>query len=188
MRKENGFVFMETIVVISVLSLTLLMLFGSYAYILRRSQERNTFDTTELIYKTYYTKKIIDSFKPTSDSTGRSGVKYYMDTHASSGECYQMGSYNSYTCDLSTSSYAGDLLQVKHAFEVEKIYLVTPREVLTSASMEEWLYLFDATTIDYLYSLGEGSASPLLIVKYKKTYNHNDGAYEVFHSSMEVTT
>ena len=57
--KKNGFVFMETLVVVSVLSFTLLMLFGTYSYILRKSRERNVFDTTEMIYKTYYTKEIL---------------------------------------------------------------------------------------------------------------------------------
>ena len=46
MKKRNGFVFMETIVVVSVLSITLLILFSSYSYILRKSKERDTFDTT----------------------------------------------------------------------------------------------------------------------------------------------
>jgi len=140
-----------------------------------------------MIYKTFYVKQIMDSLKPSSDATGRSGVKYYIDTHTTNGECKKMGAYNSYTCDFSSSSYTGDLLQIKHAFEVEKIYLLTPREVLNSNQKEEWLYLFDATTIDYLYKLGSGSASPLLIVKYKKTYNHDDGSYEVLHSSIEVS-
>ena len=58
--KKNGFVFIETLVVVSVLSLTLLMLFGSYSYIIRKSRERNVFDTTEMIYKTYYTKQILE--------------------------------------------------------------------------------------------------------------------------------
>ena len=41
MRKQNGFVFMETIVVVSILSVTLMMLYGSYAFILKKSRERN---------------------------------------------------------------------------------------------------------------------------------------------------
>ena len=57
--KKNGFVFLETLVVVCVLSLTLLLLFGTYSYILRKSRERNVFDTTEMIYKTYYTKDIL---------------------------------------------------------------------------------------------------------------------------------
>ena len=47
MKKKNGFVFMETIVVVSILSLTLILLYSSYAHILGTSKERKTFDTTD---------------------------------------------------------------------------------------------------------------------------------------------
>ena len=75
--KKNGFVFMETIVVISVLSITLLMLFASYSYILRKSREKNTFDTTESIYKTYFVKSVIDNYKTQNGGTGL-GILYYV--------------------------------------------------------------------------------------------------------------
>ena len=184
MRKKNGFVFLETIVVVSVLSLTLVILFASYSYILRKSRERNTFDTTESIYKTFYVKEIIDSYKPLSDS--RTGIKYYIDTHKE--ECFQMNTYNSYVCDLSNENYNGALVQIKKAFEVEKIYLLTPREILKSNNKNDWLNKFDATTIDYINDLGESIDYQILVVKYKKTFNKSSGTYEIIHSSMEVTS
>lgn len=186
MKKKNGFVFVETIVVVSVLSLTLVMLFASYSYILRKSRERNTFDTTETIYKTYYVKQIIDSFKPSGNTS--LGIMYFINTHlkTSGGMCEKMGTYNSYVCDLTTNP--GDLTQIKTAFEVEKIYYFNPREVLKSSSKKNWLALFDATTIDYIYELGEGVDYNVLVVKYKKTFNKDNGKYEVIHSSMEVTS
>lgn len=188
MKKKNGFVFMETIVVVSVLSLTLLILFTSYSFILRKSRERNTFDTTETIYKTYYVKQIIDGIKPPSNPS--TGVKYYIDTHKKSngGECSQMGTYNSFVCDLSSDSYTGNLIQIKKAYEVDKFYLVNPRELLKSTNKEAWLNMFDATTIDYIHSLGESVDYDVLIVKYKKRFNKDNGEYEIIHSSMEVTS
>ncbi len=182
MRKKNGFVFMETVVVVGVLSITLLMLFGSYSFLLRKSRERNTYDTTEMIYKTYYVKEIIDSYKPTGNNS--IGIEYFIDSHPSF--CSQMGSFNSYVCDL--SSNPADLLQVKMAFEVEKIYYLNPREILTSSQSDAWLSMFDATTIDYIHNLGESIDYNVMVVKYKKTYNKTDGSYEVIHSSMEVTS
>lgn len=182
MRKKNGFVFMETIVVISILSITLLILFSSYAYILRKSRERNTFNTTETIYKTYYVKQIIDSMKPSVYSG--SGIQYYIENHSTI--CKKMDSYNSYVCDLSSEAYNGDLVQIKRAFEVEKFYLVNPYEVKHAANKNDWLNQFDATTIDYINDIGDGTNTKLLIVKYKKLYGKTDGSYEVFHSSIEV--
>lgn len=182
MKKKNGFVFMETLIVVSVLSLTLLILFASYSYILRKSRERNTFDTTETIYKTYYIKNVIDSLKPSGQT--KTGFQYYIDSHKS--ECKQMKNGASYVCDLSSSSYNGDLLQIKLSFEVEKIYKLNPNTILKSNNKDDWLWEFDATTIDYINELGIGVNHDLIVVKYKKTYNKSDGSYEVIHSSMEV--
>lgn len=181
MRKQNGYVFMETIVVVSVLSLTLLILFSSYSYILRKSRARNTFDTTEMIYKTYHVKSVIDSY---NTDTSTKGIVKYIQKNPSI--CKQMGSYNSYVCDLSSGSYNGDLIQIKKAFEVEKFYYLNPHEVLNSPNKAAWLNLFDATTIDYINNLGLANDYNILLVKYKKQYGKNDGTYEIFHASVEV--
>lgn len=188
MKQRNGFVFMETIVVIAVLSITLLLLFGSYSYILRKSRSKNTFDTTESIYKTYYVKQLIDNYKKEYNRTGK-GVEVYINDHLSSGsECTKQtyGGYYSFICDLSSDSYNGYLSQAKKAFEVDKFYYLNPKQVVFSASSNEWLNKFDATTIDYIRSISASFDKYILIVKYKKYYR--DGSYEVFHSSMEVNS
>lgn len=185
MREKNGFVFMETIVVISVLSITLMLLFGSYSYILRKSRAKNTFDTTETMYKTYYVKQVMDAYKREKNLTGNS-VQAYITAHLD-GECsaqiYSAGT--SYICDLSNNDYNGYLEQVKKAFEVDKIYYLNPKQIINSANQNEWLNRFDATTIDYIRSISSSFNSNILIVKYKKYYS--DGSYEVFHASMEVS-
>lgn len=160
--KKNGFVFLETLVVVSVLSLTLLMLFSTYSYIIRKSRERNVFDTTEMIYKTYYTKDVL--------------IKEYGSLQTYMNTCNKPGT-NVYECIISGNR----LTQLNQAFEVEKIYFLTPSEVLASSSV---LVKLDATTIDYIKHLGKYSNTRRMIVKYKKTYQ--DGTYEIFHSSMEV--
>ena len=181
--KNNGFVFLETIVVISVLSITLLLLFSSYSFMLRKSRERDTFDNIDLIYKTYYIKDIIDNYKASRGANDpRSSIMFYIDKN--NLECKKMDSYNSYVCDLSNPSYSGSLLSAKAAFEADKIYLLNPNELLKSSSKNNWLALFDATTIDYINELGVATNKRIMIVKYKKVYD--DGTYEVFHSSIEV--
>lgn len=186
MRKQNGFVFMETIVVISVLSITLMLLFGSYSYILRKSRSKNTFDTTETMYKTYYVKQVMDNYKREHNLTGNS-VQAYINAHVG-GECvaqsYSAGT--SYICDLSSDSYNGYLEQVKKAFEVDKIYYLNPKKIVNSTDQNAWLNRFDATTIDYVRSISASFDSDILIVKFKKYYS--DGSYEVFHASMEVNS
>ena len=181
MRKQNGYVFMETIVVVSVLSLTLLVLFASYSYILRKSRERNTFDTTEMIYKTFHVKDVLDSMNtiPTQNS-----VVTYIQLNGD--VCKKMGSFDSYVCDIGADSYSGNLIQVKKAFEVEKFYYLNSHAVLSSPNKKDWLNEFDATTIDYINNIGMGRDYNILLVKYKKTYGKADGTYEVFHASVEV--
>ena len=162
--KKNGFVFLETIVVISVLSITLLLLFSSYSFMLRKSRERDTFDN----YK---------ASRAANDP--RSSIKFYIDKN--SLECKKMSSYNSYVCDLSSDSYSGSLLSAKAAFEADKIYLLNPNELLKSSNKNNWLALFDATTIDYINELFKN-----FIEFHGDRYYGDDGAYEVFHSSIEV--
>lgn len=182
--KKNGFVFMETIVVISVLSITLLMLFASYSYILRKSREKNTFDTTESIYKTYYVKNVIDNYKAQNGGTGL-GILYYVNNNS---ECTRksFGADYSYTCDLSKDNYEGYLKQIKKAFEVSKVYYLNPNKIVRSKDANAWLNTFDATTIDYIRDIGDSVDRYILVVKYKKYYS--DGSYEVIHSSMEVNS
>lgn len=186
--KKNGFVFMETIVVISVLSITLLMLFASYSYILRKSRDKNTFDTTESIYKTYYVKSVIDSYKTKNGGNGI-GILYYVSDKKNSectGTGNTFGSDYSYTCNLNVEGYNGYLKQIKNAFEVDKIYYLNPNKIIKSKDANTWLNTFDATTIDYIRDIGDSIDSYILIVKYKKIYS--DGSYEVIHSSMEVNS
>lgn len=182
--KKNGFVFMETIVVMSVLSITLLMLFASYSYILKKSREKNTFDTTESIYKTYYIKNVIDNYKAQHSGTGLS-ILYYVNNNP---ECTRknFGSQYSYTCDLSSDDYSGYLNQIKRAFEVDKIYYLNPNKIVKSTEANTWLNTFDATTIDYIRDIGDSVDQYIFVVKYKKYYS--DGSYEVIHSSMEVNS
>lgn len=55
--KNKGFVLMETIVVIVVISVALLTIFSSYNKILRKVKTENKYDTSEYIYMTNYIKE-----------------------------------------------------------------------------------------------------------------------------------
>lgn len=170
MRKQNGFVFMETIVVVSVLTITLLILFTSYSTILRKAKERNTYDTIDTVYKTYYVKDALEA---------KTTLKNYFN----GSECkvvYSGGTAK--VCDLSSNTYSGILVQLKKTLEIEKVLYIVPSQVLAN---DNYLYAFDATTIDYINKLGKSVTEGLLVVKYKKYYDSGD--YEIFHASMEVT-
>ena len=180
MKKKNGYVFMETIVVISVLSITLLLLFASYSYILRKSRTKKMFDTTETIYKTYYFKEVLDSFNyPTLENffKARSGILCKNITYGKSS--------NNYICDTSSIGASDSLYQITKVYEIDKFYYINPAFIINYKE-KDLLLEFDATTIDYIRDLGTGVDSNILVVKYKKIYS--DGSYEVYHSSMEVSS
>lgn len=185
MRKRNGFVFMETIVVVSVLSITLLVLFTSYSYILRKARERNAYDTTEMIYKTYFIKDAINQVV-LPGSYGSSIAAYF----AKNEECKNVYSGgDARVCDYSSSGYSGIMTQVKLVMDVEKMYYLNPKSVLSN---DDYLFSFDATTIDYINKLGKSVDRKLIVVKFKKCYDASvtDMSkcedYEIIHSSMEV--
>ena len=139
--KKNGFVFMETLVVVSVLSFTLLMLFGTYSYILRKSRERNVFDTTEMIYKTYYTKDIL--------TREYGDINTFITSSACKKKNFENNKNYSYICDITGNNSGNRLSQLRNAFEVEKIYFLTPSELVNNGTKKDWLE-FDATSIDYI--------------------------------------
>ena len=102
MRKANGFIFMETIVVVSVLSVTLLSLFSSFSFILKKSRERETYDTTAYIYKTFLVSKELlqQASSQASDSDNfMTALKSYIapdpDHHVNKNNClcYKLTEY-----------------------------------------------------------------------------------------------
>ena len=55
---KKGFVFIETIIVITILTVGLMSLYANYSKIISNTKEFNTFDTAEYNYKTYFLKQI----------------------------------------------------------------------------------------------------------------------------------
>ena len=186
MRKQNGFVFMETIVVVSILSVTLMMLYGSYAFILKKSRERNAYDTTEMIYKRYNIKKMIDT-----EMKSNAAVKQYFQKHltASVAETYPlctnktMSGVTLYECDLTKTQ---DMYSAFKVYKAYKMYYLNPKQIMTSPDYKAILKQLDATTIDYIRSISDTDKN-LLVVKYIETYGSGASERkETFHASMGV--
>lgn len=184
MRKKNGFVLVETAIVVSVLSITLLMLYSSYSHILRVTRSRNTYVHTDSIYSTYLVKKQLEKYN--------GSVSNFVASNSSICSLYSESGISEYVCDIANAT--SEQIKIPLApLEVDKIYYLSPAEILNlgESSKENMLMHLDATTIDYVKSLGNtsgksdtGSTYKIMIVKYKKQYS--DGSYEILHSSMEV--
>ncbi len=96
--KKKGFVLMETIIVIVIISLALLSIFSSYNRILTKLKTENKYDTSEYLYMTKYIRDILKT-KHVSVCNVTDGCK-----------------------SEELSSYLGD---IKSLFKVKKVYLLT---------------------------------------------------------------
>ena len=61
MRKRNGFVLAETLIVVLLLSITLMSLYSGFASIIYKTRNKSNNDTIDTIYKTYYVKELLDN-------------------------------------------------------------------------------------------------------------------------------
>ena len=174
MKKQNGFIFMETIVVVSVLSITLLLLFTSYSYILRKARERNVFDTSDTIYKTFYIERLL--VNNASDSRITNMAEFIRYSTLCGG-----ASSTRRTCDFTGNTSYASVLSLKNSYGLQKIYYLRPSELYDNQTE---LLKYDATTIDYIRKLGNNS-NMHRIYKFKKCYDDACTDYEIFHASVE---
>ena len=61
MKNKRGFVFVETIITVVVLTTSLLYLYNSYSSIINSEEERLYYDNPAYIYKTNYIRDFLES-------------------------------------------------------------------------------------------------------------------------------
>ena len=171
---KKGFVLMETIVVIVVVSVELLTIFSSYNKILSKLRTENKYDTSEYIYITKY-------------------IKDYMQRTMNITENY----INNIISDSKITNFADNSNNLKSLYGVEKIYLLTnlnefDKEMTNGKKNSS---LFDAYMIDYIKKLDVRDKDKLLIVEYKRAVKDTGNEevkdtqgnilYETYISSLE---
>lgn len=164
---KKGFVLMETIVVIVVVSVALLTIFSSYNKILSKLRTENKYDTSEYIYITKY-------------------IKDYMQNNQDSLEI----NVNDISSNITNYNSVIDNNNLKFLYGVEKIYLLTNLNNFGNNRTK-----VDAYMIDYIKKLDVKDKDKLLIVEYKrpvKDTNNNvvkdtlgNTLYETYISSLE---
>ena len=186
MKKKNGFVFAETIIVVSILSLTLLMLYSSYAYILRKTKEKKPYDTIDTIYKTYYVKEVIEK---NSNGSVLNFVRKHNKDISPQYECTQIVENKVYSCDMNVVTDKGDtygdynsrqhdLESVGLVFKIDKYYYIDIEYIKNPDNKQDLLEL-DATTIDYINNISSSTTGNYLVVKYVVDNT-------TYHSAVEV--
>lgn len=191
--KNKGFVLMETIVVIVVISVSLLTIFSSYNKILRKVKTENKYDTSEYIYMTEHIKKYMKE-----NSIGGVTDIFPCDIDETTGDIT--------SCDeLTVPNYLDDIPDDTISnFNVKKIHILSDinnfdKKMLDGTKNSE---KFDAYMIDYIRKLDVGVNDKLIIVEYqrpalktngtpKKMYYYENGAkkekdlYETYIASLE---
>ena len=185
MRNNNGFVLMETIIVMSVLSVALMTLYSSYVKIMANSKAKNFYDTPEALYiaeavsraQLYNKGYLASNIEDNSDKKA---------TIIKNGSVYKITCYNAIetynkkaTCSTTSNLMAyqsSGLKRMYDAFNIEAIYVVDALEFknLSENKFKSVLQFFDGSTIGYLKSIDRSTIDPkndtytdLIIVKIK---------------------
>ena len=62
-KKKKGFVFVETLIVVAVLTASLLMLYSTYSALIRKEKTRIQYNDSAYLYRTYYLAKFFRNFR-----------------------------------------------------------------------------------------------------------------------------
>lgn len=62
MKKRNGFVFIETLIVVAILTFSLLMAYSSFSGLVIKEKTRVAYDDSVYLYRTYYLEKFFRNF------------------------------------------------------------------------------------------------------------------------------
>ena len=185
MRNNKGFVLMETIIVMSVLSVALMTLYSSYVKIMANTKAKNFYDTPEALYiaeavsraQLYNKGYLASNIEDNSDKKA---------TIIKNGSVYKITCYNAIetynkkaTCSTTSNLMAyqsSGLKRMYDAFNIEAIYVVDALEFknLSEDKFKSVLQFFDGSTIGYLKSIDRSTIDPkndtytdLIIVKIK---------------------
>ena len=154
---KNGFVFIETIIVICVLTVSLMSLYANYSKILGNVKELNTFDTTEYNYKTYFLKNKFGSVTSVVDDSGSTV------------------NFNANTCVTIQANFSDNGIVKMCKFDsVSSIDFIASNKSI-----------MDAYIIDYLNSQEfDETNDNLFLVEYKKEDKQNAGEYFTYISAL----
>ena len=185
MRSTKGFDLMETIIVMSVLSVALMTLYSSYVKIMANTKAKNFYDTPEALYiaeavsraQLYNKGYLASNIEDNSDKKA---------TIIKNGSVYKITCYNAIetynkkaTCSTTSNLMAyqsSGLKRMYDAFNIEAIYVVDALEFknLSENKFKSVLQFFDGSTIGYLKSIDRSTIDPkndtytdLIIVKIK---------------------
>ncbi len=117
---KNGFVFVETIVVITILTSALLLLFSSFSNILKKEKERMNYDDVAYIYRTHYLKNTLDklNLKDALNNLNSDDNKYFLTINKDTNNLF-----------LGKENYQNYFNKLLDDYEVEEMFIVKTKEL-----------------------------------------------------------
>lgn len=150
MRNNKGFVLMETIIVVSILTIGLLSLYASYVLIIRKANNSNIASPSNsyLAYQVSINIDNIDIPHPTSNPAYNEAYRY--------GDNYYIRQFSANWGTTSTNAPQSDVLPQEYYdlldnLHISKIYVIIER--FSNIFNPDILLSFDGSTIDYLNSI-----------------------------------
>ena len=183
--KNKGFVLMETIIVIVVITVSLVTIFFSYNKILTKVKEENKYDTSDYIYITHYIKNFLKNAM-SDNISAFFGCRITDDTDT----CVQSinnnikNYYQVPNGGIPQNFYPliARLRAIGNLYGVKKIYIITGFDSFSNNETK-----FDAYMIDYIRKLDVKDDDKLIIVEYKKLVrdtNYNPLQMETDNNSI----
>ena len=166
--KNKGFVLMETIVVIVVISIALLTIFSSYNKILSKVKIENKYDTSEYNYMTKYIKDYLKNKSCVTDIY-EMGVK---DKATDPNRKKILKNYYNLDCGFEISDDS------KNIFNIKKIHILKYLNEINEGTIKD-AENFDAYMIDYIKKLNVNDSDTLIVVEYKRP------AYDIYFNQKE---
>lgn len=171
---KKGFVLMETIVVILIVSVSLLTLFSSFNKILTKMKTQNRYDTPEYIYMVNYIKERMQR-------DTRSGENKLYDLNGAGAKVYQIFDFAdpSSTVHDYLSSYGANYYfsyneqkMLKQIYNVKNIYIV---KGISSGNMDENLKKFPPYVTEYFKKIDATERDEIIVVVFNRTVLDENG-------------
>lgn len=177
---KKGFVLMETIVVIVVISVALLTIFASYSKILTKVKTENKYDTSEYIYMTKYVR---DYLKDTFNIINVTSIDIFpcsLNAEGKINECSSLPEIKNYYNYIKGKTNTIDIFNVKGVYILSDINnFNTLIDQNGNGEKESGDYnnaeLFNANMIDYIRKLDVGDNDTILVVEFDRTALDNQG-------------
>ncbi|MDE6285176.1 MAG: hypothetical protein K2M17_05465 [Bacilli bacterium] len=172
--KKNGFVFIETIITVVVLSTALLLIYHSYSGALNKEKDRLYYDDVAYIYRTNFLRSFLENHSNIDN------IKTY-----SFGDTYIQGIGSGldsmFTDEQKTQNMNSALDAIVNNYHINQMILLKSDYVLNchadTAICRNSITGISYNMSRYIKTLGDASYKYYLVVEYAERIEESDGSY-----------